>query len=213
MAESGPERTVGSVLQGRPARYAITAVILLVIGGLFVQRDLLGDESDSTVIQSQVVELGLLDDRSVKLNEPVPDFVLLNLDGDPVRLSDFRGKTVVLNFWASWCPPCRQEMPDLLEVYEERLPRDDFVVVAVDTLFEDSESAVVDFVEEFGLTFPVLFAPEEGLVRHFGVRGLPSTFFIDRDGVLRSVNLGPVFGDILSDGIALADAAGGDTGS
>jgi peroxiredoxin len=207
MAES-PTPTAGTDTRNRLLRYGITALILLVIGGLFVQREILTDDSESAVLQDTVVELGLLDDRSVKLGEPVPDFALLDLSGNVVRLSDFLGRTVVLNFWASWCPPCRAEMPDFLEVYEQRLPQDDFVIVAVDKLVEDTRGAVDDFVQEFGLTFPIVFDASDEVFQHYGVRGLPSTFFIDRNGVLRSKNLGPIFGDLLPDGIALADAAG-----
>ena len=78
----------------------------------------------------------------------------------------------------------------------------------MDKLTEDSTSAVIDFVDEFGLTFPVLLDGGDDVNRRFEVRGLPATFFIDRDGVLRAKNLGPVFGNLLPDGIAAADAAG-----
>ncbi len=207
MAES-PTPTAGTDTRNRLLRYGVTALILAVIGGLFVQRELLTDDTESAFVQDAAVELGLLDDRSVKLGEPVPDFALLDLSGNVVRLSDFLGKTVVLNFWASWCPPCRAEMPDFLEVYEQRLPQDDFVILAVDKLAQDSKGAVEDFVEEFGLTFPIAFDASDEVNQRYGVRGLPSTFFIDRNGVLRSKNLGPIFGGLLPDGIALADAAG-----
>ena len=207
MIES-PTPTAGTDIRNRLLRYGITALILAVIGGLFVQREILTDDTESTFVQATAVELGLLDDRSVKLGQPAPDFVLQDLSGNVVRLSDFLGKTVVLNFWASWCPPCRAEMPDFLEVYEQRLPQDDFVILAVDKLVTDSKGAVDDFVQEFGLTFPIAFDASDEVNQRYGVRGLPSTFFIDRNGVLRSKNLGPVFGGLLPDGIALADAAG-----
>ena len=207
MAES-PTPTAGTDTRNRLLRYGTTAMILLVIGGLFVQREILTDDSESAVLEDTVLELGLLDDRSVKLGQPAPDFALLDLSGNVVRLSDFLGKTVVLNFWASWCPPCRAEMPEFLEAYEQRLPQDDFVILAVDKLVEDGKGAVEDFVQEFALTFPVAFDASDEVNQRYGVRGLPSTFFIDRNGVLRSKNLGPVFGGLLPDGIALADAAG-----
>ena len=207
MAES-PTPTAGTDTRNRLLRYGTTAMILLVIGGLFVQREILTDDSESAVLEDTVLELGLLDDRSVKLGQPAPDFALLDLSGNVVRLSDFLGKTVVLNFWASWCPPCRAEMPEFLEAYEQRLPQDDFVILAVDKLVEDGKGAVEDFVHEFALTFPVAFDASDEVNQRYGVRGLPSTFFIDRNGVLRSKNLGPVFGGLLPDGIALADAAG-----
>ena len=125
-------------------------------------------------------------------------------NGELVALSDFRGKTVILNFWATWCPPCRAEMPDLQAVFEERAPDDDFVVLAID--FEETAAAVSGFVEEFELTFPVAIDTTLEVAEAYGVRGLPATFFIDTQGIVRAVNLGPVFGNLLPNGIAAADA-------
>ncbi len=205
--------TTGTAARKRLIRYGATALIVLVIGGLFVQRELLTDDPEVVGAQGATTAIGLVDDHDIGIGKPVPDFVLQDLHGNPITLSDFRGKTIVLNFWATWCPPCRAEMPDLQEVYDQRLDQDDLVVLAVDLLSEDNTSAVADFIEEFALTFPVVLAADESVVERYGVRGLPATFFIDRDGVLRSRNLGPVFGDLLPDGIALADAAGGTSGS
>ena len=129
MAESG-SGAGWPVDRSRLVRLSIAGLIVLVIAAVFVQREVLGDD-DETVVQGGVAtELGILDDRSVSVGEPVPDFILQDLAGQTVRLSDFQGKTVVLNFWATWCPPCRAEMPDLLEAYEERLAAGDFVVLA-----------------------------------------------------------------------------------
>ncbi|HJM88745.1 MAG TPA: TlpA disulfide reductase family protein [Dehalococcoidia bacterium] len=194
-----------SRMQSRLVRYSIVALLVAVIGGLLVQRELLSDgDADSLTLSS----LGLLDDQSVAIGEPAPDFVVRTVGGDLVRLSDLRGKTVVLNFWATWCPPCRAEMPDFQETFEAREAADDFAILAVDKLVEDVESAVVEFVDEFGLTFLVGFDESDEIVERYGVRGLPSTFFIDREGILRARTLGPVFGNLLPDGIAEADRAG-----
>ena len=185
-------------------RYGLAAAIVVVIAAVFVQREILDDDNAASV-------LGLLDGNGAEVGEPAPDFVLLVLDGEPVRLSDFRGKTVVLNFWASWCPPCRAEMPEFQELWEQRGPGgpDDLVILAVDFLPEDTVSAAGGFVEEFELTFPVLFDTSDGdVAQRYGVRGLPATFFIDADGVMRAKNLGPVFGNLLQDGVEKADAGG-----
>ena len=202
----------GPADRSRLVRLGVAALIIVVIGAIFVQREVLSDDDETVAQGGAVTELGILDDRSVSIGEPVPDFILQDLAGQTVRLSDFHGKTVVLNFWATWCPPCRAEMPDLQAAYDERLPAGDFVVLAVDKLVEDSAGAVTDFVDEFGLTFPVVLDGGDDVSRRFNVRGLPATFFIDRDGVLRAKNLGPVFGNLLPDGIAAADAAGARVG-
>ena len=189
----------------RLTRYAILALIIAAISGLFVQREFFGN----TGAEAGETVLGLLDANTVEVGQPVPDFAIRDVNGDIVRLSDFRGKVVVLNFWATWCPPCRAEMPDFQEVFEAREAAGDFAILAVDKLLEDTEDAVRQFVEEFGLTFAVGFDETDEIFERYNVRGLPSTFFIDRDGILRQKSLGPIFGDLLTDGIALAEAGSG----
>ena len=161
---------------------------------------------------STAVTIGLLDDQPLEVDQPAPDFFLRTLNGRSVRLSDYRGKTVVLNFWASWCPPCRREMPDFQTLWEERGPSgpDDLVILAVNLLPEDTIAAAEGFVEEFGLTFPMLLDTSRGEVaRRYGVQALPATFFIDREGIVRTTALGSVFGHLLEVGVADADTGGG----
>ena len=179
-------------------RAATVAAIVLVLGGLILQREVLGpDDGDGAAV---------IDGDRPAEGELAPDFALSSPEGARVALSDFRGKTVVLNFWATWCPPCRAEMPELQEVWEERGEGRDLVVLAVDVA-EDADR-VAGFVENFGLTFPVALDADGSVADHYGVLGLPATFFIDAGGVLRSQVLGPVFGKLLEEGIAAADAGG-----
>lgn len=179
-------------------RLAVVSAILLVITGLLVQREVLNQDDRGLV--------GVTDTQRPADGEPAPDFTLLSPEGDPVSLSDFRGKTVVLNFWATWCPPCRAEMPELQAVWEERGEGTDLVVLAVDV--GETADTVKGFIEEIGLTFRVAIDDAGSVAAHYGVRGLPATFFIDAKGVVRSHNLGPVFGELLEAGIASADAGG-----
>ena len=166
----------------------------------------------ATATPARAATIGLLDDLSLEVDQPAPDFFLRTLNGRSVRLSDYRGKTVVLNFWASWCPPCRREMPDFQTLWEERGPSgpDDLVILAVNLLPEDTIAAAEGFVDEFGLTFPILLDTSRGEVsQRYGVQALPATFFIDRDGIVRTTALGSVFGHLLEVGVADADTAGG----
>src|SRR6185436_14144637 len=119
---------------------------------------------------------------AVKLGEPAPNFQLRDLDGHLVALSDMRGKVVFLNFWATWCGPCKVEMPAMEKLYREFRPKG-FVVVAVSS---DAEGPVVTrpYRDALGLSFTIA-DDSEGLVsRLYGVRSLPLTFLVNREGVI-----------------------------
>jgi peroxiredoxin len=118
-----------------------------------------------------------------------PDFTLDLLDGGQVILSDLRGKAVLINFWATWCPPCRAEMPAIEKVYRSFKPLG-LEVLAVNLTDQDNEAEVAAFVQELGLTFPVPLDRSGQVSARYTLRGLPSTFFVDQQGVIRSVVVG-----------------------
>ena len=232
-------------LTRRLIRYTIVVAIVVVLGGMYVQREILTDDevmvavpppvatataeagsedgatddgatddgaADDEAGGTMMVSIGLVDNRSVQVDELAPDFRLQDLDGRVVMLSDFRGKTVVLNFWATWCPPCREEMPEFQALWDERGTggSDDLVVLAVNFLRDDTVGAATKFIEANEFTFPVVFDTTRGdVAARYGVRGLPATFFIDRNGIVRTTALGPVFGNLLETGVADADTEGG----
>lgn len=226
-------------LTRRLIRYAIVVAIVVVLGGMYIQREILTDDELMVAVPAPaatetadavddsatddgattgdasgttMVQIGLIDDRSVQVDELAPDFRLTDLDGNVVMLSDFRGKTVVLNFWATWCPPCREEMPEFQELWDHRGAdgTDDLVVLAVNFLRDDTVGAATNFIAANEFTFPVVFDTTRGdVAARYGVRGLPATFFIDRNGVVRTTALGPVFGNLLETGVADADTEGG----
>jgi cytochrome c biogenesis protein CcmG, thiol:disulfide interchange protein DsbE len=110
------------------------------------------------------------------VGDPVPDFELSTLDGDTLSSEDLKGHPVVVNFWASWCIPCREEAP-LLERTWRRYKDDGVMFVGVN--IKDAESDARAFIDEFDITYPVVRDLDQRLTRSFGVRGLPETFFID----------------------------------
>lgn len=118
-----------------------------------------------------------------------PDFTLDLLGGGQVTLSDLRGKVVLVNFWASWCPPCRAEMPAIEKVYRSFKPLG-LEVLAVNVTNQDSETAADAFARNLGLTFPIPLDRSGDVSARYTLRGLPSSYFIDREGVIRSVVVG-----------------------
>jgi len=128
------------------------------------------------------------------VGRPAPDFTLSTLDGAEVTLSDLRGKPVLINFWASWCPPCRLEMPELIRIYEAHKD-EDFVILGVDLTFQDAIADVEAFVEEFNMTFPVLLDKTGEVGRSYRLLGIPMSVFIDRQGIIRRIHIGAMTGD------------------
>ena len=127
--------------------------------------------------------------RGVEIGNLAPDFQLDDLDGQSVALSDFKGKPVLVNFWASWCPPCRSEMPFIQDTFTDKKWADEgLVVLAID--IGESPSAVSEFVKKYGLTFPVLLDITQDVSLEYYVRGIPTTFFIDREGIIREIRIG-----------------------
>lgn len=118
-----------------------------------------------------------------------PDFELLTDDGQTVRLSDLRGQAVVVNFWASWCPPCRAEMPALQRVQDEYASQG-VVILLVNATAQDNLSDMRSFLQEHNLSMTVPLDPTGSAMRAYQVQSLPSTFFIGRDGVIREVVIG-----------------------
>ncbi len=118
---------------------------------------------------------------------PAPDFTLQTLDGEALSLSDLRGKAVVLNFWATWCPPCQAEMPEL-QAAHEAYSRGGLVVLGVNQA--ENRATVQAFLDERQLTFPVVLDSQYEVSQLYQVNSLPTTFFIDRDGVIREIVIG-----------------------
>jgi peroxiredoxin len=118
-----------------------------------------------------------------------PDFTLKNLDGQKVSLRDFRGKSVLLNLWATWCGPCRSEMPFLQEVSEDpEWAKRGLTVLAVN--LGESAAAVRQFMDENSLSFTVLLDTENEVGARYSARYIPTTYFIDKDGIIRNINVG-----------------------
>ena len=120
------------------------------------------------------------------VNAPAPDFTLDTLDGQPVTLSGLRDKPVVINFWATWCPSCVEELPDIRAAYHKH--QDSIYLLAVN--LDSDEEAVVSFAQEKGLDFPILFDENGTVADLYRVRGIPVTVFVDTKGILVRRHIG-----------------------
>lgn len=123
------------------------------------------------------------------VGHPAPEFTLTATDGSQVALSDLRGKVVLINFWATWCPPCRAEMPAIQQAYD-RFRDQGFLVLAVNQ--QEDVASVVRFMSEQRLTFPALLDSNARVSADYQARALPSSFFVDRRGIIRVVYRGPM---------------------
>ncbi len=118
-----------------------------------------------------------------------PNFGLQSTSGQSVRLSQFRGRPVLLNFWATWCPPCRAEMPLVQKVFENQALADRGLAIMGIDLGEDPET-VKGFLKSNGLSFPVLLDTQQIVAGEYNIRSIPTTFFVNKDGIIRDVRIG-----------------------
>ena len=184
MGASEPESSsVGqafSVVSAHWQSWAHTAFGLLVlaaiVGGLVAIERLMGNET-----------LGPLDSRTAEVGKPAPEFALSDPDGRAHSLSDFRGQVVWLNFWATWCGPCRRELPDIQRLADE-FSAGGLVVLAVN--MGESANKARAFWDELDLELAILLDANGDVTEQYRARGLPTNFFIDEDGVLRGLHLG-----------------------
>jgi len=118
-----------------------------------------------------------------------PDFTLDDPNGETFTLSQLQGQAILVNLWATWCPPCRAEMPTIEKMYEEYKSQG-FVVLALNVTYQDDPLAVVPFVQQRGLTFPILLEETGDTAFAYQLRSLPSSYFIDRQGTISDVVIG-----------------------
>jgi len=118
-----------------------------------------------------------------------PAFSLSTLDGGEIALDDLRGQVVLINIWATWCPPCRAEMPAMQRVYED-YHEQGFEILAINSTVQDTFSQLDPFVKEYGLTFPIPLDQAGDVTRLYQIMSLPTSFFVGKDGVIREVVVG-----------------------
>lgn len=143
-----------------------------------------------SVLTSGLVMTGCISTstQGVEVGNIAPDFQLQSLAGQTVSLGNLQDKPVLINFWATWCPPCRGEMPYLQEIYEEWSGKG-LVVLAIN--IGESSSTAEEFMQSNGLSFTVLLDTKRNVAETYNISGIPTTFFIDKDGIIQDKVIGP----------------------
>ncbi len=174
---------------------------VLVLIGLFGMTiwGLLGFESENTngnnpesISADSKIEIG------VHEGNKAPDFLLESVEGHQVKLSEFEGKIVLLNFWASWCPPCRAEMPHMQDFYEQHDTKVEVVAVNL-TSAEKNKESINGFIMEYGLTFPILLDRNGEIGRQYQAYTIPTSYFIDSNGIIVKKIIGPMDKEMMNE--------------
>jgi peroxiredoxin len=189
MSEVSPSRS-----KWRQALPLIASVLAIVIGIMLI--------AGPAFLSSRLALESGMQSGMPKEGEPIPDFDLPTLDGRRVRLSDLRGSPVLINFWATWCAPCKQEMPLIVEQYNWNKGKG-LRVLAIDTLLNDNLDDMRAFVKQFNMNFDVLVDETDAIAGGWEVLGLPTTFFVKPDGTVAKVHVGQLTADQLKEYLKL----------
>ena len=214
MSEHGPPLEFDSRPQSRREWHGwlrsvvlpLGIVVLIVAGLLYLQSNRGGNaqEEGFGTVELPAAKNATTQSPAAAERRAAPDFVLRDLDGASVRLSDLQGKPVIVNFWATWCGTCRAETPDLIAMYESNQSKG-LELLAVN--LREGEASVAKFVDDFGMPYSVLLDRNGEVARTWRIggpnNGVPSTYFIDGEGVVQKVVFGYVTEALMAEGLAL----------
>ena len=175
--------------------FLIVCLIVVVLGGAYVLYGQLGD----TVTPQQLATTPT--EEAATETTPAPDVTVYTQEGTAVKLSDYLGKPIVLNFWASWCGPCQMEMPDFQETFLELGDRIQFLMVNVTDGSRETVDTAASFIAQKGYTFPVFYDTDLMASNAYQAYSLPTTYFIDAQGNIIARATGAIDGATLQKGI------------
>ncbi len=168
---------------------AAAGAVLFLPASVAALSRLAGQPVTSPAVGAPAVARSIL-----RVGDPAPDFSLSFVDGRPVQLSQYRGKVVLINFWATWCGPCTAEMPRIEKAFQQHAS-DPLMILAVNQ--GESAKQVQGFAEIYRLTFPLVLDQKEQAGSAYRVQAFPTTFFVDRAGILREIHVGEMSQDYL----------------
>lgn len=200
-AASDKKKHVGLVVA-----IAAFAVLLISAG---IAYSALAPASEQTPVVEKPASEQADPEASAPTSEPdanttaAPDFTMTDSQGKTLTLADFKGKPVLLNFWASWCGPCQSEMPDIQKAWEAHAQDIDFVIVNMTGMSGETEQAARTFLADNGYTFPVYFDKDSSAAAAFGVNSIPQTYLIDAEGNILGGYMGAMTSSIIDEGIQM----------
>lgn len=163
--------------------YIYTGVFLTIVFMLFVLNNTNGEPEEGPLPPGY-------NPNTVSGERIAPDFELMTTDGEMLKLSDYRGKIVIIDFWATWCPPCRKGIPDLVELKNEFKDDLEIIGISVDKITRGTQDQIVPFMKKMGINYPIVHGTMEVADSFGGIRSIPTTFVIDKEGKIVSQYIG-----------------------
>lgn len=181
----------------------VASLIAIMIAG-FVKKNV--DTEESFADEQRGVDLvDVSAEEGLVKGDMAPDFILTTLDGKKVQLSDLKGKKVIVNFWATWCPPCKAEMPHMQNYYEDFAKDENVEILAVNLTSGDKVESVENFVEDYGLTFPIPMDVEGKVAETYQAITIPTSYMIDTKGRIQNKIVGPMDENMMKDFVSNLD--------
>ena len=179
-----------ATVRWRPTPGALRNIVATVLVGVAIAALVWVFDRPGTANSQSVTVTAAATGAAPKVGKPAPDFELTMIDGTKQRLSDFKGKPVWINFWASWCPPCRAENPDIQDLYNAHKDADGLVLLA--PAIGEGRDSVAGYMQRADLQYPVGTDSDTQIAANYRVLGIPTHVFVDREGIIREIRVGAI---------------------